>query len=138
MSATGTEGIVKTNPHVFLAEGEAPGAPGLSATRCLGCGRFTLGRVVICSHCFSRNVEPTVAGQQGELVEHSIAHVSAGGFQAPYPIGLVRTDEGLTLFAPLDGATDNLEPGMRVRFVTVARPGGAVGFAYSTAAARRS
>lgn len=125
------EGIVKTNPHVFLAEGEAPGAPGLSATRCQACGRYTLGRVQICSHCFSRKVEPIVAGQRGELVEYSIAHVPAGGLAAPYAIGLIRTDEGLTLFAPLEGSIEGLAPGMALRFVTVPRGNGAIGFGYA-------
>lgn len=129
--------IVKTNPHVFYAEGEVPGAPGLSATHCRACGRHTLGRVPICSLCFSRDVEHVVAGRRGQLVEHSIAHHPAGGFKAPYAIGLVRTEEGMTLFAPLEGSVEGLAPGLPLYFVTVGRDGGAVGFAYTTQAGAR-
>ena len=121
----------KTNPYLFAIEGEEAGAPGLKATRCRDCGRFTLGRVMICQHCFSRAVEPAIAGREATLVEHSIAHHPAGGFEAPYAIGLLRTAEGLTLFAPITGETSGLAPGRKLSFVTVPQGGGAVGFAYT-------
>jgi uncharacterized OB-fold protein len=133
MTAQASETLLKTNPHVFFAAGEAIGAPGLSATRCHACGKFTPGKVRVCSHCLSRSVDSVAAGQQATLAEYSIAHVPAGGFAAPYAIGLVKTAEGMTLFAPLDGDVAKLKPGMILRFVTVPRPGGAVGFAYTAA-----
>lgn len=131
MTAPMTEASVKTNPHVFFAAGEVDGAPGLSASHCRICGKFTLGRVPVCSHCFSRDVESVAAGRRATLVEHSVAHHPAGGFAAPYAIGLIRTEEGLTLFAPLEGSLEGLAPGNRLRFVTVPRDGGATGFAYA-------
>lgn len=121
----------KTNPYLFAAEGEEEGAPGLKATSCRDCGRFTLGRVMICQHCFSRAMEPAIAGREATLVEHSIAHHPAGGFEAPYAIGLMRTAEGLTLFAPITGETGGLAPGSKLAFVTVPQADGAIGFAYA-------
>jgi uncharacterized OB-fold protein len=120
----------KTNPFLFAIEGEEPGAPGLKATRCKDCGRVTLGRVMICQHCFSRAVEPVIAGRAATLVEHSIARHPAGGFEAPYVIGLLRTTEDVTLFAPVIGETEGLAPGEEFEFVTVPHAGGDVGFAY--------
>jgi uncharacterized OB-fold protein len=133
MNAIVNEAPTKTNAYVFFVAGEAFGAPGLSATRCHACGKFTLGKVRVCSHCLSRSVDSVAAGQQATLTEYSIAHVSAGGFAAPYAIGLVKTSEGLTLFAPLYGNVEGLRPGTALRFVTVPRDGGAVGFAYTAA-----
>jgi len=121
----------KTNPHVFLLEGEAPDAPGLRAVRCADCGRYTLGRALACGLCFSRNVEERAAGRHAELVEFAIAHHPAGGFEAPYAIGMIRTEEGLTLFSPLVGREDQLATGKKLRFVTIERENGRVGFAYA-------
>ena len=121
---------MKTNPHVFLIAGEAENAPGLRAARCGQCGKFTLGRVMICSHCFSREVTEVAAGQEAELIEFSVAHVSAGGFEAPYAIGQLRTSEGMTLFAPLLGDAGELTPGTRVAFTTLDRGDGLLGFAF--------
>lgn len=130
--AEGTGAVTtKTNPYLFNVEGEEGGAAGLRATRCRACTRFTLGRVMICAHCFSREVEPAVAGRTAKLVEYSIAHHPAGGFTAPYAIGLIQTGEELSLFAPIAGATDALRAGMSLRFITVPHDGGAVGFAYT-------
>ncbi len=125
------QSLTKTNPFLFAIEGEEEGAPGLKASCCHACRRFTLGRVAICAHCFSRGVDPVVAGQGATLVEYSIAHHPAGGFTAPYAIGLVRTDEGITLFVPIDGAVERLRIGGKLSFVTVPRPGGEIGFAYA-------
>jgi uncharacterized OB-fold protein len=123
--------LTKTNPFLFTIEGEEAGPPGLKASGCRACSRFTLGRVQICAQCFSREVGPAVAGQRATLVEYSIAHYPAGGFDAPYAIGLVRTEEGITLFAPIHGDVERLRAGDKLAFVTVPRPGGMVGFAYA-------
>ena len=59
-----------------------------------------------------------------------IARHPAGGFEAPYVIGLLRTTEDVTLFAPIVGETEGLAPGEEFEFVTVPHAGGDVGFAY--------
>ncbi len=121
----------KTNPHIFFSAGEAPGAPGLRSAKCSACGRYTLGRVTACQHCFARDVNVVAAGQEAEIIEYSIARHPAGGFDAPYAIGQIRTSEGLVLFAPLIGETNGLAPGERLRFVVVDHRAGAQGFAYA-------
>ena len=120
----------KTNPHLFFLAGEALGAPGLRGARCDACGGHTLGKVSACQHCFSTRLETVGVGSNAELLEHSLVHHAAGGFDAPYVIGQIRTPEGLTLFAPLVGETSGLRYGTRLRFALLERPGGAVGFAY--------
>ena len=120
----------KTNPHVFLLAGEAEGAPGLRAAQCRDCGGFTPGRVSVCAHCLSRNVTEVAAGQSAHLVDFSIAHVPAGGFEAPYAIGQILTGEGMTLFAPLAGDLSLLAPGAALSFATIEHGDGQIGFAY--------
>lgn len=120
----------KTNPHVFVLKNELPNGPGLRAAHCRACGRHTQGRVMICAHCFSPDIEPVAAGQSATLIEFSIARVSAGGFDAPYAIGQIRTDEGMILFAPLIGDPQSFGPGKQLRFVQVDHPAGVSGFAY--------
>lgn len=124
----------KTNTFVFFAEGEAAGAPGLVATKCAACARFTLGRTPVCGHCFSPKVEVVAAGQKAVLTEFAVVHHAAGGFEAPYAIGSIKTDEGLTLMAPMDGDVTRLKAGMRLRFCTVPRDAGTmIGFAFTAA-----
>ena len=120
----------KTNSHLFFLQGEAPGAPGLRCAHCNKCGASTLGRVPVCSICFSPDIEVTAAGQKGELIEFSIARHPAGGFEAPYAIGQIRTQEGMVLFAPLIGDADSLSNGNRLHFVLVDHAG-ATGFGYA-------
>jgi uncharacterized OB-fold protein len=116
---------------VFLAEGEGIGAPGLAATKCKACGHYTMGRAVLCEQCLARNVELVAAGQSGTLVEHAVVHHSAGGFQAPYAIGFIKTAEGMVVMAPIEGDVNNLRTGMALKFRTVPREAGSkIGFAY--------
>ena len=122
---------IKSNLHVFLLEGEGPGAPGLRAARCRSCDKFTLGRVLVCGYCLSRDLEPRAAGQTAELLEFAISDHPAGGFEAPYAIGMVQTSEKLTLFSPLVGEPNRLERGMPLRFILLDRDGDRVAFAYA-------
>lgn len=121
---------IKTNSHIFLDPGESGGLPGLRCARCRDCGRFTLGRVLTCSHCFSNGVEEVAAGRQAQLIEFSIARHPAGGFEAPYAIGQIRTEEGMSLFAPLVGEIDGLVSGTPLEFALVEHQEGKVGFAF--------
>jgi uncharacterized OB-fold protein len=131
MNSVTTGGQSKSNPHLFFTEGEATNAPGLRGARCLACGKHTLGRVHVCSHCFSPRVDEEALGQQAELIEFSIAHVPAGGFAAPYAIAQIRTAENLVLFAPLVGETDGLAQGEPLAFTLVHHDGGGIGFGYA-------
>ena len=136
MNAVTTGGQSKTNPHLFFAEGEATNAPGLRGARCRACGKHTLGRVHVCSHCFSPEVDEEAVGQKAELIEFSVAHVPAGGFAAPYAIGQIRTSENLVLFAPLVGQTEGLARGEPLSFTLVRHDTGGIGFGYARRSAR--
>jgi uncharacterized OB-fold protein len=129
--STAPDLVNRVTPDILVVSDEVPGGPGLRATRCRACGRWTLGRALACSHCFSRDVEPAAAGGNAELVEFSIARHPAGGFAAPYAIGLVRTQEGLTLFSPLKVDPDRIAVGDALHFTLVQHEDGRVGFAFA-------
>jgi hypothetical protein len=131
MSASVPSTRIKTNRHVFVLEDEVPGAPGLRAVRCRACRCHTLGRALICSHCFSRDVAPEAAGQRAELVEFAVSNHPAGGFSAPYAIGLICTEEGFALFAPLVGDPASFAHETLLRFTLLDRDDGTVAFAYA-------
>ena len=119
----------KTNPHLFYAEGEAEGAPGLKGTRCGRCGAASLLEVPVCPICLSREVRAVCIGAHATLTRFSTAYHSADSFEAPYVIGQIRTDEGPTTYAPILADSSQLTQGMRLRFSLIPR-GERVGFAY--------
>lgn len=121
----------KTNAALFHVGGEAPGAPGLKGSRCAGCGQVMLLQIAACPRCGGRSLEPVCIGQHARLGESAEVFHSADGFEAPYFIGLVETEQGPQTFAPIAAAPGTaLHMGMDLRFVLVHRADGRVGFAY--------
>lgn len=91
----------KSNPNLFLTDGEAAGAPGLKATRCRACGHVALLWLPICPVCGGRAVDAVCVGGKATLGRFSVVHHGTEGFAAPYVIGEVITDEGPRAFAPI-------------------------------------
>ncbi|MDB5857234.1 MAG: putative nucleic-acid-binding protein [Ramlibacter sp.] len=128
--------LQKTNPTLFFLEGEAPGAPGLKGSRC-GCGQTVLLQVAACPRCGRRDLETVCIGQRATLGESAEVFHSADGFEAPYFIGMIETEQGPRTFAPIAAAPGTaLRPGMALKFRLLERADGRVGFAYAPAEAR--
>jgi uncharacterized OB-fold protein len=122
---------VKTNPALFYADGEVEGGPGLKGTRCTACGTVVLQAVPVCPGCLGRAVAPACIGRRATLGLSSRVYHPADGFDAPYLIGQVETEEGPRTFAPILAPVDHpLQPGLALRFVLLPRSDGRVGFAY--------
>lgn len=107
----------KTNRFLFYTEGEAPGAPGLCATSCPDCGTTSLPPALVCPKCLGRRLMPVGIGAHATLVYHTVVHHGADGFEPPYIVGFVRTEEGPTAFVPIVGAAEGLHKGSRLSFV---------------------
>ncbi len=121
----------KTNPNLFYGAGEVPGAPGLKGTRCGGCGRAALLEVPVCPVCLSRDVKPVCIGKRATLTRFSSVFHSADGFEAPYVIGQILTEEGPSTFAPILADAATLKQGMPLKFSLIERGvTGKTGFAY--------
>lgn len=124
----------KTNPTLFFTEGEAPGAPGLKGSRCQRCGQTVLLQVAACPKCGARDLDLVCIGQRARLGQSSEVFHSADGFEAPYFIGMIETEQGPCTFAPIAAAPGTpLKVGMPLRFTLLERPDGRVGFAYALA-----
>lgn len=124
----------KTNPSLFFLEGEAPGAPGLRGSRCPSCGRTVLLQMAACPQCGNRALEAVCIGQRATLGLSSEVLHSADGFEAPYFIGQIQTEQGPRTFAPILAAPGTpLHEGMALRFALLPRADGRVGFAYALA-----
>lgn len=124
----------KTNPSLFFIDGEAPGAPGLKGSQCTACGQTVLLQVAACPRCGGREIKPACIGQRATLGQSSEVFHSADGFEAPYFIGQIETEQGPRTFAPIAVAPGTkLEAGMALCFKLLERPDGRTGFAYALA-----
>lgn len=122
----------KTNPHLFLLEGEAEGAPGLMGSRCSGCGQVALLRQAACPRCGGRELLTVCIGQRARLGESAEVFHSVDGFEAPYWIGLIETEQGPRTFAPILAPPGQPLPvGLPLRFRLLPHADGRVGFAYA-------
>ena len=126
--------LQKTNPTLFFLEGEVPGAPGLKGSRCGGCGQTVLLQLAACPRCGKRDLETVCIGQRATLGESAEVFHSADGFDAPYFIGMIETEQGPRTFAPIAAAPGTqLHVGMSLCFRLLQRLDGRVGFAYAPA-----
>jgi len=126
----------KTNPHLFYLQGEAQGAPGLRATHCESCGAYSMPAALVCPRCEGRRLAPVGIGERATLLHHTVVLHGADGFEAPYIVGFVRTEEGPTAFVPILGKDDaGLERGSRLQFRTIPIGEDRIGFAYEREAA---
>lgn len=124
--------VRKTNPALFYAESEAEGGPGLKGMRCSDCGTVVLQELPVCPRCLGRSLQPACIGRHASLGLSSRVYHPADGFDAPYVIGQVITEEGPSTFAPILAPVDRpLPPGLRLKFVLLPRGDGRVGFAYA-------
>ena len=126
--------MIKTNPSLFYVDGEAPGAPGLKGSHCPSCGQVVLLQVAACPRCGHRQLDAVCIGQRATLGLSAEVFHSVDGFEAPYFIGQVDTEQGPRTFAPIvapPGTT--LKPGQALRFTLLPRADGRVGFAYALA-----
>lgn len=123
---------MKTNPSLFFLDGEAPGAPGLKGSHCPGCGRSVLLQVAACPQCGRRDLQTVCIGQKATLGESAEVFHSADGFEAPYFIGMIETEQGPCTFAPIAAKPGTqLRVGMPLRFSLLERTDGRIGFAYA-------
>ena len=122
----------KTNPNLFFLEGEIAGAPGLRGTSCRHCSQVVLLQVSACPRCASRDLESVCIGQRATLGHAAQVFHSVDGFEAPYFIGMVHTQQGPATFAPIVASPGTeLKAGLPLQFQLLPREDGRVGFAYA-------
>lgn len=105
----------KISPFWEFSEGGA-----LMGARCVRCGRVYCPPRAVCSACLSDEVEWVKLKGRGEVVTFTIISVPPAGFEgfAPYPVAVVRLDEGPQLMGMLVGVPpEEVRVGMRVETV---------------------
>jgi len=101
----------------------------LTTTKCNTCGKLLWPPRIVCSECFSENLEWINLGVEGELYAFTEMRLGAPlGFyeDAPFCIGLVKIG-GLLVSARIDDAKyEDLKIGDKVRLKIVELPDGRV------------
>jgi uncharacterized OB-fold protein len=86
--------------------------------RCADCAEAVFPLRTICPNCAGERLELEVSARRGTLysftTQHRAAHPSFAD-SVPYSLGLVDLEEGIRVFASIDGiAPDDLKVGMPV------------------------
>ncbi|HEC56661.1 MAG TPA: Zn-ribbon domain-containing OB-fold protein [Candidatus Syntrophoarchaeum butanivorans] len=76
----------------------------IKGIKCKECGAITAPPFSVCQRCRTpfRDFEIVDLSGQGEIMSYTIIFTSPEGFEAPYVVALVKTDEGAWIPARLD------------------------------------
>ena len=95
--------------YKFVYEGKLMGA------KCNKCGALHLPPRPVCTNCFSKDLKWVEMKPRGRLLTFTVIHVAPKQFEtmAPYPIGIVKLDDGPQLLGMIRGVeSDKLKIGM--------------------------
>jgi uncharacterized protein len=91
--------------------------------RCRSCGRHQNYPRVLCRHCRSRDLERVPASGRGLVFATTVVHRSSReelAARTPYPLTIVRMEEGPLLMALVDGEAADFPSGAEVAVDTEA------------------
>lgn len=97
---------------------EIPQRYRLEASRCKKCGKTFFPPRLICDQCKSREFDPTVLPDEGEVLSYTVIHTAPSGFEdeAPYAMGVVRLGGEVQILTQIvDCEFDQIKIGTRVR-----------------------
>jgi len=92
----------------------------LEGTRCLNCGSYFFPPRAICPKCRRRGeIVPYNFKGTGEVVTYTTVHQAPQNLnrQIPYPLAIIRLDEGAQLLSEVICKPEEIHTGMRVRAV---------------------
>ena len=71
----------------------------LMAVKCKKCEKLFVPPRVVCPNCYSSNLHWVQLSGKGKLRTYSVVHIAPKNFQsqAPYTIGIVKLEEGVSL-----------------------------------------
>lgn len=110
-----------------VKEGLVTGADGdlddvrLLGSKCRNCAEVSIGTNSVCLNCGSDDIEGIELSPEGELWTYTtIRHKPPGDYLGPDPfepfaLGLVELPDGVRIMAPIEGATDSLKIGQKLR-----------------------
>lgn len=74
----------------------------LLGLKCRKCGEMTCPPMIVCQRCGGRELERTELSGKGELMTFTVVRIPPEGFDAPYVVCLIKTDEGPWVIGRLD------------------------------------
>jgi len=95
--------------YKFVGEGKLMGA------KCNKCGEVMLPPRPVCTNCYSKDLSWVELKGSGKLLTYTVIHVAPKQFEAlaPYPVGIVKLDEGPQLLGMIRGVElDKIKVGM--------------------------
>lgn len=99
---------------------EIPQRYRLEASKCEKCGYVAFPPRLICPECGSKKFEEINLKPEGKILTYTIIHVAPDQFstEAPYPVGIIETDDGARLTAQIvDCDPNDVEIGKRVKLM---------------------
>ena len=76
---------------------------------CPKCGGRFFPRRDVCPHCgCDEGIERVSLAREGRLYTYSVIHAAPKGFDTPYAVGYVDLDDGVRVFAQLEGGREEL------------------------------
>jgi uncharacterized OB-fold protein len=95
----------------------AHGSGRLRGSRCRDCGETSWPGRVICNRCGSTNVAAEEFATSGTLLTHTTVWVPRAGLEPGYSLGLVRLDDGPSVFTHVRGLPAEARMPLPVRLV---------------------
>lgn len=110
--------IIPIREGLFTMPSESGQRPYLLGSRCKTCSQIFFPPRVVCSNCFSEEIESIPLSTKGKLYTYTIIGYPPPGILAPYAIGYVDLPEGVRAFSILtDWKSEDLKVGMDVELV---------------------
>ena len=105
-----------------VAIGRGPnGEPILLGCKCTACEREMVPPVPVCPVCGGEDMREAVQPGEGELYSYTIVHVGPKRFRRPLALGYVDLDNGVRVFAHLEGETFAIGERMKLDLAVIGR-----------------
>lgn len=88
---------------------------------CLACGRIEAPENLTCPDCSAETLSESVPIGEGRLLSWTIVHRPPEEFQslAPYTIGIVEIQDGMSLLGRIEAATETLAHGLHLKYARI-------------------
>lgn len=109
--------IVNGELHGIIKVSEN-GKPSLIGTNCTSCGKVSFPKKEVCPYCLSKSkYERIEFGHRGVISTFTICHTAPKGFEAPYALGLINTDNNIQVLSQIEGDLTNIQQGGNVDLI---------------------
>lgn len=109
---------VKMQPRIGRWKESQDGKVRLIASRCASCGEVVFPERSLCPRCRSNVMEEVPLSGPVSLYSFTVVHQLPAGFTSPMVVGYGRFEEGVLIFAPIDGEPESLKPGLPLELHT--------------------